>query len=140
MPTTTLSQAEPTAASFPANYFLENFALRANKSALITTVASFPANYFLENLALRADNSALVTAMNQKELWYAPPAAATETVTPILLHTFEELTWSFTEVEPDVFYLITSNVYTNHESNLHRIDLRKWSPGEAIQPQKVLSD
>jgi hypothetical protein len=110
----------------------------AEFDAQLTTVASFPANYFLENLALRADNSVLITAMNQKELWYAPPVAATETVTPILLHTFEQLTWSFTEVEPDVFYLITSNVYTNHESSLHRIDLRKWSPGEAIQPQKVL--
>jgi hypothetical protein len=133
-----LSQAEPTLAPFPVNYFLENFALRADKSALITPVASFPANYFLENLALRADNSALVTAMNRKELWYVPAAATAETVTPILLHAFEQLTWSFNEVEPDVFYLTTSNVYTNHDSSLHRIDLRKWSPGEAIQPQKVL--
>jgi hypothetical protein len=139
MPTATASQAEPTTvASFPANYFLENFALRADKSALITTAASFPANYFLENLALRADNSALVTAMNQSELWYVPPASAAEAVTPVLLHTFEQLTFNLNEVEPDVFYLITSNVYTNHESSLHRIDLRKWSPGEAVQPQKVL--
>src|SRR5258706_6654981 len=137
MPAATSSQAEPTVPSIPANYFLENFVRRADKSALITTVASFPANYFLENLALRADNSALLTAMNQKQLWYVPPAGTTETVTPILLHTFEQLTFSFTEVEPDVFYLITSNVYTNHESSLHRIDLRRWSPGEAIQPQKV---
>jgi hypothetical protein len=137
MPTATLSQAEPTVASLPANYFLENFTRRVDKSALIAT-ASFPANYFLENLALRADNSALVTAMNQKELWYVPPAPATQTVTPILFHTFEQLTLSLTEVELDVFYLITSNVYTNHESSLHRIDLRKWSPAEAIQPQKVL--
>src|SRR6195256_5631196 len=101
-------------------------------------VAPFPENYFLENLAVRADNSVLVTAMNQKELWYVPAAARIGTVTPVLLHTFEELTWSFNEIEPDVFYLTTSNVYTNHESSLHRIDLRKWSPGEAIQPQKVL--
>jgi hypothetical protein len=76
MPAATLSQAEPAPAF-------------ADKSPPITTVASFPANYFLENLAMRADNSALVTAMNQKELWYVPPAAATEPVTPILLHTFE---------------------------------------------------
>jgi hypothetical protein len=138
-PMSARSKAElATLASLPANYFLENFARRADHSALITTVASFPANYFLENLALRSDNSALVTAMNKKELWYAPPAAATETVTPILLHTFEQLAWSFTEVEPDVFYLITSNVYTDHVSSLHRIDLRTWNPGEAIQPQKVL--
>jgi hypothetical protein len=105
----------------------------------LTTVASFPVNYFLENLAVRADNSVLISAMNQKELWYAPPPTAIETVTPILLHTFEENTWSFNEVEPDVFYLITSNAYTNHEASLHRIDLRKWNRGEAIQPQKVLN-
>ena len=111
MPAATLSQAEPASASFPANYFLEN-------------------------LAMRADNSALVTAMNQKELWYVPPAAGTEPVTPILLHTFEQLTFSLNEVEPDVFYLITSNVYTDHKSSLHRIDLRKWSPGKPSDRRK----
>jgi hypothetical protein len=113
MPTATLSQAE------------------------LAGVASFPANYFLENFALRADNSGLITAMNHRELWYVPPAAAGETVTPILLHTFEQLTISLTEVEPDVFYLVTSNVYTDHESSLHRIDLREWRAGDPIQPQKV---
>ena len=105
--------------------------------AQLATVASFPANYFLENLALRADNSALITAMNHKELWYVPPATATETVTPILLHTFEQMTISLTEVEPDVFYLVTSNVYTDHNSSLHRIDLRNWKAGNPVQPQKV---
>jgi len=56
-------------------------------------------------------------------------------VTPIFSHV-EQLTLSLTEVELDVFYLITSNVYTNHESSLHRIDLRKWSPAEAINRRK----
>src|SRR5215471_21386027 len=95
--------------------------------AELATVASFPANYFLENFALRADNSALITAMNHKELWYVPAATATECLKPILLHTFEQLTLNPVEVEPDVFYLTTSNVYTDHKSALHRIDLRKWS-------------
>ena len=58
MPTVTLSRPESTVASLSANYFLDYFALRADKSALITTAASFPTNYFLENLVLRADNSA----------------------------------------------------------------------------------
>ena len=106
--------------------------------AKLTTVSSFPANYFLENFALRADNSVLITAMNHRELWYVPPAAATETAKPILLHTFEQLAMSLTEVEPDVFYLVTSNVYTDHKSSLHRIDLRNWRAGDPIQPQKVL--
>ena len=104
----------------------------------LATVASFPANYFLENFALRVDNSALITAMNHKELWYVPPATATESVKPILLHTFEQLTLNPVEVEPDVFYLTTSNVYTDHKSALHRIDLRKWSVDDPIQPQKVV--
>jgi hypothetical protein len=38
----------------------------------LATVATFPKNYFLENLAVRADNSILVTALNHKELWYVP--------------------------------------------------------------------
>jgi len=105
--------------------------------AKLATVASFPANYFLENFALRADNSALVTALNHKELWYVPPTAAAESVNPILLHTFEQLTLNPVEVEPDVFYLTTSNAYTDHKSSLYRIDLRKWSAGDPIQPQKV---
>jgi hypothetical protein len=28
-----------------------------------------------------------------------------------------------------VFYLVTSNVYTDHNSSLHRIDLRNWKAG-----------
>jgi hypothetical protein len=106
--------------------------------ARLTTVASFPANYFLENFALRADNSVLITAMNHREPWYVPPAAATGIAKPILLHTFEQLTMSLTEVEPDVLYLVTSNVYTDHKSSLHRIDLRKWRAGDPIQLQKVM--
>src|SRR5262245_20928879 len=90
--------------------------------AKLPTVAFFPANYFLENLVVRADNSALITAMNHKELWYVAPAPATESVKPILLHTFEQLTLNLVEVEPDVVYLTTSNVYTDHKSSLHRID------------------
>jgi hypothetical protein len=105
--------------------------------AKLTMVASFPTNYFLENFALRADNSALITAMNHKELWYVPPVAAAETVKPILLHTFEQLTISLVEVAPDVFYLVTSNVYTDHKSSLHRIDLRGWSAGDSVQSQKI---
>jgi sugar lactone lactonase YvrE len=45
---------------------------------------------------------------------------------------------SLTEVEPDLLYLVTSNVYTDHKSSLHRIDLRKWRAGDPIQLQKVM--
>jgi sugar lactone lactonase YvrE len=102
------------------------------------TVASFPPKYFLENLIVRTDNSALITAMNKKEVWYVPPIVGTKPVEPVLLHTFDELVISFTEIEEDVFSLVTSNVYTDHQSRLYRIDLRSWKPGEPITPEKVL--
>jgi hypothetical protein len=105
--------------------------------AKLATVASFPENYFLENLAVRADDSVLITALNHKELWYVP-THGTKSVKPVLLHTFDQLTMSLTEVEPDVFYLCTSNLYTDHKSSLHRVDLRNWSVGSRIQPEKVL--
>lgn len=38
----------------------------------LTPVAHFPEHYFLENLAVRADGSVLVTAVLQKELWCVP--------------------------------------------------------------------
>jgi hypothetical protein len=106
--------------------------------ARLITVASFPENYLLENLAVRADNSVLITALNHRQLWYVP-SDARQLAKPFLLHTFDELTLSLTEVGPEVFYLCTSNVYTDHRSSLHRIDLRNWHEGHSIQPHKVLN-
>lgn len=106
--------------------------------AKLTTVAVFPEKFFLENLIVRADNSVLVTAMNRKELWYVPPTDQ-DRVEPVLLYTFEQLTMSLNEIEPDVFYLFTSNVYSDHKSSLHRIDLRNWSVGEPIHPERILN-
>ena len=108
-----------------------------SSKAKLTTLATFPETYFLENLAVRDDNSVLVTAFNHKELWYVP-TDGTAPATPVLLHTFDQLTLNLTEVEPDVFHLCTSNVYTDHKSSLYRIDLRNWSAGAPIQPQKIL--
>src|SRR6516162_7101562 len=51
--------------------------------AKLTTVASFPENYFLENLAVRADNSVLITALNHKQLWYVR-TDATKSAKPVL--------------------------------------------------------
>jgi hypothetical protein len=106
------------------------------EQAKLTVVAEFPKQSFLENLAVRADNSVLITALNHKQLWYVPQA--TKSAKPVLLHTFDQLTMSLTELEADVFYLVTSNVYTDHKSSLHRIDLRDWNAGDPIRPQKVL--
>jgi hypothetical protein len=105
--------------------------------AKLTTVASFPRNYFLENLAVRTDNSILVTAMSHKELWYLP-AGASVPVDPLLLATFAQPTMGIVEAEPNVFYLSTSNLYTTHESYLHRLDLRNWAPGAGVVPEVIL--
>jgi hypothetical protein len=42
------------------------------------------------------------------------------------------------EVEPDIFYVCTSNLYTSHESYLHRLDMRDWSPGKPVRLEVVL--
>ena len=106
--------------------------------AKLTTAAVFPRYYFLENLAVRHDGSILVTAALQKELWYVPPAHAATPAEPVLLHTFGEIASGIVEAEPDVFYISTSDAYTTHESFLHRLDLRHWTPGELVRTETVL--
>jgi hypothetical protein len=117
--------------------------------AKLTTIDSFPAHYFLESLAVRADGSILVTVANRDELWYVP-AAAEGPVDPVLLSTFAHSAMGIIEVTPDVFYLATSPVveyqaavlagrsYTSPESYLHRLDLRGWAPGQPLKAEAVL--
>ena len=110
-----------------------------NLQAVLTTVASFPRHYFLENLVVRHDNSILVTAFNKGELWYVPPIGDTLPVEPLLVHKFpDQPPLNLIETEPDLFYIHTSNIWTTHDSALHRLDLRGWSPGEPVRPQRVL--
>ena len=82
----------------------------------LTTVATFPKNYFLENLAVRADNSVLVTALNHKELWYVPSSPDGAEVTPRLLFTFPHLAMGIVEAEP-IFSISQRPRYTR---GLHR--------------------
>ena len=109
------------------------------QKAKLSTVATFPKGYFLENLAVRSDNSLLVTSLKTHELWYVPPSNLDQEVTPALLCTFDKPPMSLVEPEPDVFYLCASDGYTTHASDLSRIDLRGWTPGKGIQPQRVLT-
>jgi hypothetical protein len=106
--------------------------------AKLTTVAVFPQYYFLENLAVRDDGSILVTTALQKELWYIPPADTNAPAGPVLVHTFDHLASGIVETEPDVFYISTSDGYRTHESFLHRLDLRRWKPGEPVAAETVL--
>ena len=106
--------------------------------AKLTTIAVFPRHYFLESMAIRSDNSILVDVMNHQELWYIPPHSANVPVDPLLIHTFAEPTMGIVEVDPDIFYICTSNLYTSHESYLHRLDMRDWAPGKSVNPEVVL--
>jgi hypothetical protein len=105
----------------------------------LTTIAAFPRHYFLENVAIRRDNSMLVTVMNKQELWYIPSPIAHIPVAPLLIYTLAQPTLGIVEVEPEVFYINTSNLYTSHESYLHRLDMRDWVPGESVNPEVVLT-
>ena len=104
----------------------------------LTTVAVFPDRYLLENLAVRADGSILVTAAVQKELWYVPPGIVGTPVEPLLLQTFDQSVLGIVETDPEVFYLSMSNLVTMQESSLYRVDLRGWEPGDPLRAVCVL--
>lgn len=105
----------------------------------LTPVAYFPEKYFLENLAVRADGSVLITAVLQKKLWIVPNAQSDSMVSPELLHRFDHLITGIVEVEPDVFVISLSDGYTTHESHLVRIDLGGWTPGEQVSPEIIFT-
>ena len=101
-------------------------------------MAVFPPDSFLENLAVRADSSILVTEILQQQLWYVPPPAADGPAEPVPVHTFDQFTMGIVEAEPDVFYVNTSDPFTVHQSFLHRLDLRQWTHGAPVRAETVL--
>ena len=111
--------------------------------AELTTVATFPPQFFLENLVMRADHSLLITVLNRGELWYVPPVDGALPVEPVLLFNFPkngrgQNASGIVEVEPDVFYIASSNWYTSpRECYLYRLDLRGWKPGSNVVPELV---
>jgi hypothetical protein len=105
--------------------------------AKLTLAAEFPMKSFLENLAVRADNSVLVTKMLEKEVWYVPPVSGALPVRPTCIVTYEQPTLAIVEVAPDVFFVATSNLYTTHECYLQRLDLRGWQPGQPPKTETV---
>src|SRR5262249_2582421 len=68
----------------------------------LTPVGYFPEKYFLENLAVRADGSVLITAVPQKELWCVPGPEPRPHVPPVPVHTFDHAAGGIVETEPDV--------------------------------------
>jgi hypothetical protein len=118
--------------------------------AKLTTIASFQPGYFPESVAARADGSILVTVANRKELWYVPPTYAMAPVDPVHLSTLSQSAMAVVEAAPDIFYIATSPVIEyqaailaghpdiSHESYLHRLSLRGWTPGQPVKPEVVL--
>jgi hypothetical protein len=106
--------------------------------ARLAVVAEFPEHFFLENMAIRADGSMLITVQNRRELWYVPTPGETLPVSPGLLHTFELNTTFVVEWQPDLFLLGVADVYETHEARLYAIDLRGWTPGQSIKPRRML--
>ena len=103
----------------------------------VAPAAFFPQSYFLENLAVRADGSVLITAVLQKQLWYVPAPQPAKLVEPMLVHTFDHPVTGIVEVTPDVFVISLTEAYTTGESWLVRVDLNQWKPGHAIAPTTI---
>jgi hypothetical protein len=103
----------------------------------LTPVASFPQKYFLENLAVRADGSILVTALLQRELWWVATPRTSGMVEPVLVHTFDHPVMGIVEVTPDVFIINLTEGYTTHDSHLARIDFTGWTPGDPVSPEII---
>ena len=51
----------------------------------------------------------------------------------MLLHTFDEPAVGIVELEPDIVLVCSTNIYTTHESYLHRFDFKDWSPGAPLK-------
>jgi hypothetical protein len=112
-------------------------ALAPPPTVTLTPVAFFPQKYFLENLAVRADESILITAVLQKQLWWVPAAKPGGLVEPVLVHTFDHPVTGIVETAPDVFIISLTEAYSTHESHLVRIDLTGWTPGAPVSPELI---
>ena len=103
----------------------------------LTPVAHFPEKYFLENLAVRADGTVLITAVLQKELWFVPGPEPRAEVRPVLVHTFEHTVSGIVEVFPEVVVICVSDAYESHDSHLFRVDFTGWTPGDPVSPKRT---
>lgn len=107
--------------------------------ARLSVAAEFPEYFLLENVAVRSDNSLLVTVANHKALYYLPPPRPNSAVRPLLLHTFDALAGGITQLAPDVFAVLTGNVYTTHDNYLNWLDLREWTHDKPVKPERLLA-
>ena len=106
--------------------------------AQLTVVAEFPEHYFLEDLAVRADGSILITVANKNELWLVPTPGEQLPVQPRLLHTFEFNAGFVVEWKPDRFLVGVADVYRSHEAWIYELDMRGWNAERRIEPRSIL--
>jgi hypothetical protein len=106
--------------------------------ARMTVIAEFPEHFFLENMAVRADGSVLVTVQNRKELWFVPAPVGTLPVRPQLLQTFEFNTTFVVEWQAERFLIGVADVYDTLVASLYEVDLRGWAPGTPVDSRRVL--
>lgn len=109
--------------------------LEIAEAVRLTEVASFPPGSFLENIAVRRDGSILVTVLFARELWCIPPFREGGPRKAALVHTFELGAMSIVEAKADLFYATTTSI---GRGNLHRLDMRGWSPGKPVDAQLVV--
>ena len=106
--------------------------------AELTVAAEFPEHFFLENIAVRADGSMLITVLNRNELWFVPPPDGGVPLAPAFLSKFEFNVTFVVEWRAERFLLGVADVYDTHDAELYEIDLRGWSPGAPIAPRQIL--
>jgi hypothetical protein len=107
-------------------------------TAKLTTVAEFGVGDFLENVAVRADGSFLVTELSKRGLWYVPAPTQGTPVRSVLIHIFDQPPFDVQETQRNVFYVDTTTYLTTHQSYLYRVDLRHWKPGMPVPVRQIL--
>ena len=109
--------------------------LEVADAVMLTEVASFSSGSFLENIAVRRDGSILVTVLFARELWCIPSFREASMQKPARVHAFELGAMSVVETEPDIFHVTTTSI---GRGNLHRLDMRGWSPGKSMDAELVV--
>ncbi|KAF4634282.1 hypothetical protein G7Y89_g3828 [Cudoniella acicularis] len=110
---------------------------KAMNRAKVTAVASFGPMHFLENLAIRKDGSMLISVLSHKQLCYISPSMDPSSK-PVVLHNFDQNVMGIVETEPDIFYIATCNLLTDHLSFLYLLDIRSFTLESIPKPVQVL--
>lgn len=110
--------------------------------------AEFPPRSFLENIAVRRNGQLLVTVVTAPEVYQVDPSGKRD---PVLLYSFPATTISgIAELEPDVFYVATTNLTFNVDnpfeivpgsSAIWKLDLRPFSIslGKPVEATKIVT-